>query len=94
MLAAPTLVSNGVLGGVDLWPLPLINPGQGCGSGPLGSLAGPMTMIPGAGAALRRRSFGLRTASVQRQINYGGRDVGVTVIRTWICPLKPDRKLV
>lgn len=84
MYAAPTLVSDGVLGGVDLWPLPLLNPGQGCGSGPLGSLAGPMTMIPGARAALRRRSVGLRTAAEQ-QINDGGRDVGLTAIGTSTC---------
>lgn len=67
VFAAPTLVPDSVLRGVDLRPMLLLNPGQGCGSGPLGSLTGPMTRIPGGGAALRRLSLGLRTAAVQRR---------------------------
>lgn len=81
MLAALTMVPDGVLGGVDLWPLPLLNPGQGCGSGPLGSFTGPMTLVLGAGAALRRRFLGLRTASTQRPVNDGGRNAGFSGIK-------------
>lgn len=47
-----TLVPDGVLRGVDLRPLMLLNPGQGCGSSPLGSLTGSMAIILGTGAAL------------------------------------------
>lgn len=47
-----TLVPDGVLGGVDLWLLMLLNPGQSCSSSSLGSFTGNMTIILGTGAAL------------------------------------------
>lgn len=61
-IVALTLVPDGVLRGVNLRPLKLLNPGQGCGSSPLGSFAGGIAIIPGPGAALRCCSVGLGAA--------------------------------
>lgn len=61
-VVALTLVPDGVLRGVNLRPLMLLNPGQGCSSSPLGSLAGGIAIITGPGAALRCCSAGLGAA--------------------------------
>lgn len=61
-IVALTLVPDGVLRGVNLGPLKLLNPGQGCSSSPLGSFAGSIAIIPGPGAALRCCSVGLDAA--------------------------------
>lgn len=51
-----TLVPDGVLRGVDLRPL--LDPGEGCGSGPLGSFAGSMSNVLRSRAALHLIGLG------------------------------------
>lgn len=53
-----TLVPDGVLRGVDLRPRLLLDPGQGCGSGPLGSFAGGMSNVLRSRAALHLIGLG------------------------------------
>lgn len=52
-----TLVPDGVLRGVDLRPRLLLDPGQSCGSGPLGSFAGSMSNVLRSRAALHLIGF-------------------------------------
>lgn len=47
-----TLVPDGVMRGVDLWPRTLLYPGQSCSTGHLSSFTGRMAIILGNGAAL------------------------------------------
>lgn len=61
-IVALTLVPNGVLRGVNLRSLKMLNPGQGCSSSPLGSFAGGIAIILGPGAALRCSPVGLGAA--------------------------------
>lgn len=61
-----TLVPDGVLGGVDLRLLPLLDPGQGCSSCPLGSFSRSMAIILGTGAALHH--IGLGTTAFEKDI--------------------------
>lgn len=65
LMGGLTLVPDGVLRGVDLRPRPLVDPGQSCSSGPLGSFTGSMPNVLRSRAALH--FIGLAAAVSQGQ---------------------------
>lgn len=59
------MVPDGVLRGVDLRPRPLLDPGQSCSSGPLGSFTGSMPNVLCSRAALHLIGLGTAVSQVQ-----------------------------
>lgn len=62
-----TLVPDGVLRGVDLRPRPLLDPGQSCSSGPLGSFTGSIPKVLCSRAALHLIGLGAAVSQVHKE---------------------------